>query len=111
MIDPYTTLMTERYRDLLPGWNEERLVWTVKETDRFYVEVMPLLFTAAIILTDKMHPEGYTDRWCYTSPQAAWAAALAWDPDMAMEPAGWHRHPTTGRRRPDGDPTQEYVNP
>lgn len=111
MIDPYAQLMTEKYQDVLPGWNEERLVWTVKETDRFYVEVMPFIYTAAIILTDKMRPEGYTDRWCYKSPQAAWTAALAWDPDATMEPLGWHRHPSSGRRRPDGDPEKEYVNP
>ena len=25
------------------------------------------------------------------------------------EPTGWMRHPTTGRRRPGGDPAAEYV--
>ena len=31
--------------------------------------------------------------------------------DDESEPSGWHRHPATGRRRPDGDPTKEYVRP
>jgi hypothetical protein len=26
------------------------------------------------------------------------------------EPEGWHRDPLTGRRRPDGDKSREYVN-
>jgi hypothetical protein len=26
------------------------------------------------------------------------------------EPQGWHRHPNTGRRREDGDPTKETIN-
>lgn len=25
------------------------------------------------------------------------------------EPTGWYRNPQTGRRRPDGDPNQEYI--
>ena len=29
--------------------------------------------------------------------------------DGVGEPTGWMRHPTTGRRRPDGDPSKEYV--
>lgn len=111
VINPYADLMTERYKDVLPGWNEERLVWTVKETETHYVEVMPLMFTAAIILTPKRFTEGYDDRWCYGSPQAAWTAALAWDPAATFEPDGWHRHPSTGRRRPDGDWRKEYINP
>jgi hypothetical protein len=32
---------------------------------------------------------------------------VAWD--GAGEPAGWMRHPATGRRRPDGDAGREYV--
>jgi hypothetical protein len=30
--------------------------------------------------------------------------------DFEGEPQGWHRHPDSGRRRPDGDPNQEYIN-
>jgi len=31
--------------------------------------------------------------------------------DGTSEPQGWFRHPNSGRRRPGGDPSQEYVNP
>jgi hypothetical protein len=27
------------------------------------------------------------------------------------EPEGWYRHIETGRRRPEGDPSKEYINP
>jgi hypothetical protein len=52
----------------------------------------------------------YGDRWCYHSYAAAKAALDAWNGADGTEPGGWHRHPTTGRRRPDGDPSREYVN-
>lgn len=53
---------------------------------------------------------GYADRWCYSSPQQALAALLDWSGAEGTEPAGWHRHPRTGRRRPSSDPFQEYVH-
>lgn len=36
---------------------------------------------------------------------------LSWEPKAGTEPSGWFRHPPTGRRRPDGDPSKEYINP
>jgi hypothetical protein len=30
--------------------------------------------------------------------------------DGQGEPQDWFRHPKTGRRRPDGDPSREYVH-
>jgi len=32
-----------------------------------------------------------------------------YDPETMVEPEGWYRNPTTGRRRPDGDKSKEYV--
>lgn len=52
---------------------------------------------------------GYDDGWCYHDLQAALAALANWD--GTGEPAGWHRHPSSGRRRPEGDPAREHVNP
>lgn len=51
----------------------------------------------------------YDDGWCYQAAQydEAWRAALGWDGEG--EPEGWYRHPDTGRRRPDGDPSKEVV--
>ena len=39
---------------------------------------------------------------------AAVVALALWD--GTGEPEGWMRHPTSGRRRPDGDKTKEYIN-
>lgn len=49
----------------------------------------------------------FDDEWHYESDLAACLAAAAWDGEQ--EPEGWHRHPSSGRRRPKGDVTQEYV--
>lgn len=53
----------------------------------------------------------YTDTWIYDCEQAeaGWRAALGWDGQG--EPDGWFRHPQSGRRRPDGDPSKEFVRP
>ena len=53
----------------------------------------------------------YEDRWCYPTAIAALHAAELWNGPDGPEPEGWHRHPRTGRRRPDGDPTREHINP
>jgi hypothetical protein len=47
------------------------------------------------------------DGWVYASLETALAAAQAWDGHE--EPRGWLRHPKSGRRRPGGDPTREYL--
>lgn len=52
---------------------------------------------------------GYEDFWCYESEIAAALAMFRWDPRVSPEPTGWMRHPRSGRRRPNGDATQEYI--
>lgn len=65
------------------------------------------LFTDAIILVNPAAADfGYEDRWCYEHGKAL-PALLAWSGDK--EPEGWHRHPLTGRRRPHGDASKEYI--
>jgi hypothetical protein len=49
----------------------------------------------------------YSDVWQYQERDAALAALAAWDGQG--EPEGWYRHPATGRRRPGGDSSKEYV--
>lgn len=72
--------------------------------------VYPLLFGAAR-LTFGCDPEdgGYDDCWDYPYLGAAIQAMERWDGQG--EPAGWTRYPSSGRRRPDGDPSKEYVRP
>lgn len=64
-------------------------------------------FTVAILAD--MTPDGYGERWCYATIEQARAALAAWDGAEHSEPRGWHRHPNTGRRRPDGDAAREYI--
>jgi len=51
----------------------------------------------------------YLDTWIYylDTCDAGWRAALGWD--GKGEPEGWYRHVQSGRRRPDGDASKEYV--
>jgi hypothetical protein len=70
--------------------------------------ISQLAFTYAILA--EVHEFGYENRWCYSTYDAAKAALDAWTGEDGTEPQGWHRHPSTGRRRPDGDPSKEYIN-
>lgn len=42
---------------------------------------------------------------------AAVTAVIRWDPATDPEPSGWYRHRPSNRRRPNGDPQQEYIEP
>lgn len=72
------------------------------------LDVVPLTFGRARLL---LSADGATvfvdDCWCYDSPLRAVIEQVGWDGDG--EPTGWMRHPASGRRRPGGDPHQEYV--
>lgn len=73
------------------------------------VWVVPMLFTTRVMIGEASSRATVDDMWCYHDPIRAIAAAVIWDPAVDKEPHGWHRHPPSGRRRPDGDPDQEYV--
>ena len=68
-----------------------------------------MIFTHAILAD--LTKWGYGDRWCFSSLAKAVQALDDWNGEEGTEPQGWHRHPDTGRRRPDGDATREYVEP
>lgn len=54
---------------------------------------------------------GYGDRWCFEGRWLAEQAMAEWiGRDGEGEPEGWHRHVDTGRRRPNGDASKEYIN-
>ncbi|MGE4043429.1 MAG: hypothetical protein AB7F35_01155 [Acetobacteraceae bacterium] len=72
-----------------------------------YAAIFPLMFTHAIITGLIGDYDGYEGRWCFHNYAAAKTALDAWNGDG--EPSEWHRHPATGRRRPDGDAAREYV--
>jgi len=63
---------------------------------------------ARLCLTNEHCRLSYTDVYCYLTPARALEAMRAWNGEG--EPDGWHRHPQTGRRREDGDPSRERVH-
>lgn len=70
--------------------------------------IQPLMFTYAILAD--VNAWSYELRWCYSSLPKALAALDAWDAAEGTEPQGWHRAVDgSGRRRPDGDASREYV--
>lgn len=73
------------------------------------VWVMLMAFGNGRVVVGPLDGQWLDDAWCYESVEGARSAAEAWD--GAGEPDGWKRHPASGRRRPDGDATKEYVNP
>lgn len=89
-------------------WGELDALARRLDDDR-WVAVVPFLYTWAIIVGYNMTVAVYHDRWCYHSLEAAVAAAHVWD--GTGEPAGWHRHPASGRRRHNGDPATETILP
>ena len=53
-------------------------------------------FTCAILVGQMGDFGSFDDRWCYHSMSSAREALGNWD--GTGEPAGWHRHPASGRR-------------
>jgi len=93
------------------AWDNHVQGWAVKDTpDARRVWVVQFAFTGAVIIGPPDAWE-YDDRWCYASVALAAVYARSWPAQPGTEPTGWHRHPTTGRRRPGGDPAQEYKMP
>jgi hypothetical protein len=71
-----------------------------------------LVFTCAIIQGSMFDDSGYEDRWCFDSVDKAVLGLVKWiAQDFEGEPQGWHRHPDSGRRRPEGDASKEHINP
>lgn len=65
-----------------------------------------MIFTWRLCVSDPDDFCGYDDGWCYKDFAVALEALKQWD--GTGEPQGWHRHPGSGRRRPDGDSGREY---
>lgn len=111
-----TVLLTPVAPDLSDLHGASWHVWphwkgVVRRDGNRYVAVVPFMYTHAIIVGEVGETRFYENRWCYDSAERAIAAATVWAPRPGTEPDGWHRHPFTGRRRPDGDATREYLNP
>lgn len=75
--------------------------------DGTVLAVGPMLFGNGRLYVD-VHAQGHADCYCYDELEGAIKALQALKPYFE-EPTGWKRHPATGRRRPHGDPSKEYV--
>lgn len=76
------------------------------------ISVLLMIFSYRICIGDD-YGYGYSDGWCYPHGLGSAfviAAAESWD--GTGDPAdGWVKHIGSSRRRPNGDPAQEYVEP
>lgn len=97
------------YSQLSPKILEESgyVAWRALE-DGEYLGVLPMTFGKGRLCAGLTH-SGYEEGWCYESLLDAIAEMHRWTPGQEAEPSGWMRHPTSGRRRPDGDASKEYV--
>lgn len=67
-----------------------------EKSDAGIVAIYEFLWSFAIL--SGVSRDGYEDRWCYPTYEAARTALDRWDGADNTEPEGWHRHPNTGRR-------------
>ena len=75
------------------------------------VLVYPLTYGRARLSICNQYCEMFFDAsYWYSTPEEAVASLNKWNPEEESEPSGWFRSPDTGRRRPDGDPDQEYIS-
>lgn len=95
--------MAERYAAHAPDLGVPELgIFRIRRVGENHIDVLPLLFTAAIVTTPITTDRTYDDRWCYASVPMALAYAQRWSGEPGTEPDGWHRHPGSGRRRING---------
>lgn len=74
--------------------------WRVAETERFWVDVLVMMFgNTRIVLTPKSNPLEYTRGWCYRDGLTPTVLrARLFDPDKGEEPTGWVKEVGTERR-------------
>jgi hypothetical protein len=84
-----TTMIGMGYYSVKPIRNQE-----------YWVGLFDFLFTTAIIVGKMGDTLNIYDRWCYHSREDAQKALDNWN--GIDEPEGWHRHPSSGRRRQNG---------
>lgn len=75
--------------------------WRVRETDRYFVDVLKMMFgNLRIVLTPKDMPLTYERGWCYSGASFVEVVLRChtFDPDRGQEPAGWVKAVGTERR-------------
>lgn len=74
--------------------------------DGRWVWIFRMVYTYRLAVSGAGNWETVDDAWCYETREQACMAALAWD--GTGEPAGWIKHPGSGRWRPNGDASREF---
>jgi hypothetical protein len=79
--------------------------------DGRWLDLAAMLFTTLLSLSEdgERGRWSYMNAWCFEDRSIAVREFLFWEPSITAEPNGWTRQPTTGRRRPDGDPLRKYT--
>ena len=72
----------------------------------FEICVYPMTFGKARLCLGE--GDFISDGYCYQDPERAILAAQVWT-GKGDPLSGWHTHIQSGRRRPDGDPSKEYI--
>lgn len=75
--------------------------WRVRETDRYFVDVMVMLFgNLRIVIVPKDQPWSVERGWCYSNDDliAVILRCGTFDPDAGGEPEGWVKEVGTERR-------------
>jgi hypothetical protein len=108
--------VTEQFDRVLIKWDKLGAYEDIRDLgDGTFVMAHRLMFHWMLVrgYMDAGVLESYFDRWCYATEELVRDALAAFpvNPVADYEPAGWHRHPPTHRRRPGGDPAQEYIDP
>lgn len=100
----------EAYRDYMIEM-EPRCHKMIDMGDGTCLMLKPLLFHYTLLRMNIGDTEGYFDRWCYQDLSLMEKAVEEWESrNWEGEPEGWHRHPLTARRRPNGNKAEEYIN-
>lgn len=102
---------------ILPGdpgsLNMRDMIVSILMDDGRVIDVKPQFYNTLVCISASMMTGAWDNGWEYEDTMPAIVAAVVWAADGARpgtEPAGWIRNPTTGRRRPNGDPAREYVH-
>ncbi|BAO90657.1 hypothetical protein [Caballeronia cordobensis] len=80
-----------------------------KVLDDGRIAALQTINTWLIALAVGIYGHGHEDAYYYRSRDDAKRALDDWT--SKGEPQGWIRHPQSGRRREDGDPAREYIQP
>lgn len=104
------TELSQKDRDFLAWLTIQGYATVVPVGDNKWVGLMPLMFHWTMHSGQIGDQTSYDRRWCYADRAKADAGLAEWaSRDFVDSPTGWHREPMSGRRRPDGDASREYI--